>query len=189
MRPSCSSSRVRRACASRRRCRRRLDRGTGVRGGRRRGFTSGARDCAGGRRNIVGQQWLTKRTVQLTVATPSFTTPALVEVMLPTGYAAGPDRRWPVTHYMHGTNGDQTTFRTGGCHTRAMFRQQIAETLPRFASRFAALPPSSRTPRAGFSSSSTSAPLPATSSTPSAVPATAEAAWSVSSAADRTGDD
>lgn len=189
MRPSCSSS-LRRACAALVAV---VAAGVTVAPGTAAATSENLPPAPGtvpvGSATIIGQQWLTKRTVQLTVATPSFTTPALVEVMLPTGYAAGPDRRWPVTHYMHGTNGDQTTFRTGGCHTRAMFRQQIAETLPRFASRFAALPPSSRTPRAGFSSSSTSAPLPATSSTPSAVPATAEAAWSVSSAADRTGDD
>ncbi|MEU1276736.1 alpha/beta hydrolase-fold protein, partial [Streptomyces sp. NPDC005799] len=61
---------------------------------------------------IVGEQWVTERTVSLTVATPSFTTPAKVEVMLPTGYAADPTRRWHVTYFTIGTNGDQTMFRT-----------------------------------------------------------------------------
>ncbi|MFD5160863.1 alpha/beta hydrolase [Streptomyces hawaiiensis] len=61
---------------------------------------------------ITGEQWVTQRTVSLTVATPSFTTPARVEVTLPTGYAADPTRRWPVTYFLVGTNGDQTNFRT-----------------------------------------------------------------------------
>ncbi|MFF4060153.1 alpha/beta hydrolase [Streptomyces sp. NPDC001668] len=61
---------------------------------------------------ITGEQWVTQRTVSLTVATPSFTTPAKVEVTLPTGYAADPTRRWPVTYFLVGTNGDQTMFRT-----------------------------------------------------------------------------
>ncbi len=62
---------------------------------------------------IVGEQWLTRRTLELTVATPSFTAPIKVEVMLPTGYASAPTRRWPVTYYLAGTHHDQTTFRTG----------------------------------------------------------------------------
>ncbi|MEU6229244.1 alpha/beta hydrolase family protein [Streptomyces sp. NPDC047042] len=61
---------------------------------------------------ITGEQWVTQRTVSLTIATPSFTTPAKVEVTLPTGYAAAPTRRWPVTYFLAGTNGDQTMFRT-----------------------------------------------------------------------------
>ena len=60
---------------------------------------------------IVGTQWLTPRTLQLTVATPSFTTAVRVEVMFPAGYEADTDRRWPVTYYTAGTNHDEATFR------------------------------------------------------------------------------
>jgi S-formylglutathione hydrolase FrmB len=61
---------------------------------------------------IVGEQWLTQRTLQLMVATPSFTTPAPVEVTLPTGYSDDSTRRWPTTYYLIGTNGNETMFRT-----------------------------------------------------------------------------
>ena len=62
---------------------------------------------------IIGEQWLTQRTLELTVATPSFTTPVKVEVMLPNAYAATAENQdWPVTYYTHGTNGSQALFRT-----------------------------------------------------------------------------
>ena len=61
---------------------------------------------------IIGEQWLTERTLELTVDSPSFTAPAKVEVMLPTGYAADPTRSWPATYFLNGTNGDSTKFRT-----------------------------------------------------------------------------
>ncbi|MGN6606293.1 MAG: alpha/beta hydrolase [Jatrophihabitans sp.] len=62
--------------------------------------------------SIVGEQWLTARTLHLDVATPSFSTATTpVEVTLPVGYAAQPGRRWPVMYYLAGTNHDETTFR------------------------------------------------------------------------------
>ncbi|MCT9623965.1 hypothetical protein HWD94_02360 [Pseudarthrobacter equi] len=60
---------------------------------------------------IIGQQWLTERTLELTVDSPSFTAPVKVEVILPHGYAEGSTRTWPVTYFLNGTNGDQTKFR------------------------------------------------------------------------------
>lgn len=47
---------------------------------------------------IVAQQWLTPRTLRLTVETPSFRVPQPVEVTFPTGYARSTSRRWPVTY-------------------------------------------------------------------------------------------
>lgn len=61
---------------------------------------------------IVGQRWLTQRTLELTVSTPSFIEPVQVEIVLPTGYSADASRRWPSTYYLNGTNGNQTWFRT-----------------------------------------------------------------------------
>ena len=61
---------------------------------------------------IVGQRWLTERTMELTVSTPSFTAPASVEIVFPNGYFTDPTRRWPTTYHLNGTNGDQTWFRT-----------------------------------------------------------------------------
>src|SRR3954447_16534851 len=48
--------------------------------------------------------------IELTIATPAFSAPAKVQVFLPAGYDAQPDRRWPVTYYTHGAQGDQTRF-------------------------------------------------------------------------------
>ena len=71
---------------------------------------SGTTAVSGAR--IIGQQWLTERTLELTVDSPSFTAPVQVEVMLPHGYAADTSRSWPVTYFLNGTNGDRTKFRT-----------------------------------------------------------------------------
>jgi S-formylglutathione hydrolase FrmB len=60
---------------------------------------------------IVGEEWLTARTLQLTVATAAFVAPVAVEVMFPTDYDTHSKKRWPVTYYTAGTNHDQTTFR------------------------------------------------------------------------------
>jgi len=66
---------------------------------------------AGGAR-IIGEQWLTGRTLQLTVATDNFTAPAPVEVVFPVGYNSDTTKTWPVTYYTAGTNHDEMTFRT-----------------------------------------------------------------------------
>ncbi|MFB7718897.1 alpha/beta hydrolase [Nocardia sp. NPDC056100] len=61
---------------------------------------------------IIDQQWLTPRTLRLTVATDAFAAPVPVEVTLPLDYAAESARRWPVTYYLGGTAHDETTFRS-----------------------------------------------------------------------------
>ena len=48
--------------------------------------------------------------IELTISTPAFTAPTKVQVFLPAGYDAQPGRRWPVTYYVHGAQGDQTRF-------------------------------------------------------------------------------
>jgi len=58
---------------------------------------------------IIGEQWLTSRTLQLTVATEAFTAPVPVEVTFPSNY--GSAGNWPVTYYTAGTNHDETAFR------------------------------------------------------------------------------
>ncbi|MFI5623329.1 alpha/beta hydrolase [Nocardioides sp. NPDC051685] len=60
---------------------------------------------------IVGERWLTQRTLELTVDTPSFLVPAKVEVTFPVGYDSQPTRDWPVSYFLVGTNMDQTGFR------------------------------------------------------------------------------
>jgi len=62
--------------------------------------------------SILDRQQISERTIQLTINSPSFTTPVKVEVILPVGYNLDLSRRWPVTYYVAGTNSNQTTFRT-----------------------------------------------------------------------------
>ncbi|MCT9623969.1 prolyl oligopeptidase family serine peptidase [Pseudarthrobacter equi] len=61
---------------------------------------------------IIGEQWLSDRTLQLTVATDAFSEPAPVEVVFPVGYDPAGTQNWPVTYHTHGTNGNETWFRT-----------------------------------------------------------------------------
>src|SRR3954469_19805447 len=59
---------------------------------------------------ITGERALEDRGVELTIATPAFAAPAKVQVFLPAGYDADAKRRWPVTYYLHGAQGDETRF-------------------------------------------------------------------------------
>jgi S-formylglutathione hydrolase FrmB len=60
---------------------------------------------------IVGEQPVDDgHGIELTISTPAFSAPAKVQVFLPAGYDAQPHRRWPVTYYLHGAQGDQTRF-------------------------------------------------------------------------------
>jgi S-formylglutathione hydrolase FrmB len=65
---------------------------------------------AGGAR-IVGERPLAGNGIELTIATPAFSSgQSKVQVFLPAGYHSQPDRSWPVTYYLHGAAGDQTRF-------------------------------------------------------------------------------
>jgi S-formylglutathione hydrolase FrmB len=59
---------------------------------------------------VVASWSLPDRGVDLTIATTAFAAPTHVQVYLPAGYDADPKRRWPVTYYLHGANGDDTRF-------------------------------------------------------------------------------
>jgi S-formylglutathione hydrolase FrmB len=59
---------------------------------------------------IVAERPLDGNGVELTIATPAFSAPTRVQVFLPAGYHSDPNRRWPVTYYLHGAQGDQTRF-------------------------------------------------------------------------------
>jgi S-formylglutathione hydrolase FrmB len=56
---------------------------------------------------IVAERALPDNGVELTIDTPAFAAPTRVEVYLPADYNADPQRRWPVTYYLHGAQGDQ----------------------------------------------------------------------------------
>src|SRR5439155_345015 len=59
---------------------------------------------------VVAEQPIGDRGVDLTIATTAFAAPTHVQVFLPAGYAADPARRWPVTYYLHGAQGDEKRF-------------------------------------------------------------------------------
>ena len=59
---------------------------------------------------IVAEKPLDGGGVELTIETSAFAAPTRVEVFLPDGYDADPKRRWPVTYYLHGAQGDQARF-------------------------------------------------------------------------------
>ncbi|MGP4045814.1 alpha/beta hydrolase [Streptomyces sp. 2A115] len=59
---------------------------------------------------IVGEKWLDARTVDLTVDSPAVGASLPVRVVLPTGYAAQPNRTWPVLYLLQGAHDDYTSW-------------------------------------------------------------------------------
>ena len=59
---------------------------------------------------IVSEQRLESGAVELTIQTPALAAPTRVQVFLPAGYDDHPRRRWPVTYYLHGAQGDEQRF-------------------------------------------------------------------------------
>ena len=60
---------------------------------------------------IVSEQPIPGNGFELTIATPAFASgQTKVRVFLPAGYDPQRGRRWPVTYYVHGAQGDQTRF-------------------------------------------------------------------------------
>jgi S-formylglutathione hydrolase FrmB len=63
-----------------------------------------------GEARIIEQQSLGPRVLELTISTPAFAAPTHVDVDLPTSYASEPDRRWPVTYFLAGTQNTYKSF-------------------------------------------------------------------------------
>ena len=59
---------------------------------------------------IVSEHPIANHGFALTISTPAFAKPTYVQVFLPAGYDSQPRRRWPVTYYLHGAQGDNTRF-------------------------------------------------------------------------------
>jgi S-formylglutathione hydrolase FrmB len=59
---------------------------------------------------VVAEQRLGANRVELTIQTPAFAAPTRVQVVFPAGYDAQSARRWPVTYYLHGAQGDEKRF-------------------------------------------------------------------------------
>jgi S-formylglutathione hydrolase FrmB len=70
--------------------------------------------CAGApaahAQRIAGERALENGGIELTIATPALTAPTRVQVFLPAGYGKRPKRRWPVTYYLHGAQGNEARF-------------------------------------------------------------------------------
>ena len=67
------------------------------------GLAASATASAAGDAQLVDEQQVADRVVELTIETPAFAAPTKVHVILPTGYDAEPTRRWPVTYFTAGT--------------------------------------------------------------------------------------
>jgi len=59
---------------------------------------------------VVSETWLDDRTVDLRVDSPAVGQVVPVRILLPAGWAARPDRRWPVLHLLHGAHDDYTSW-------------------------------------------------------------------------------
>jgi len=59
---------------------------------------------------IVGQTWLDARTVDVSVKSPAIAATLPVRLVLPTAYAAHPDRTWPVLYLLQGAHDDYTSW-------------------------------------------------------------------------------
>ena len=73
-------------------------------------FACPAHAAAADEARIVAQRSIGPNTVELTIETPAFSAPTRVQIFLPAGYAAKPKRRWPVTYYVHGAQGNEARF-------------------------------------------------------------------------------
>ncbi len=55
--------------------------------------------------HVASQQQLDSRLIGVTVTTPALATPAYIQILLPSGYAQHPHKRYPVLYLLHGTSG------------------------------------------------------------------------------------
>lgn len=60
--------------------------------------------------SITSAVQIAPRVVELTIDTPAFTAPTKVQVDLPTGYDSDPDRRWPTSYFLAGTQNNYKSF-------------------------------------------------------------------------------
>lgn len=66
--------------------------------------------AAANQAEVIDEQQLSARILELTVNTPAFAAPTKLHVNLPSGYHAEPNRRWPVTYFTAGTMNRYSAF-------------------------------------------------------------------------------
>ncbi|HVW81142.1 MAG TPA: alpha/beta hydrolase family protein [Mycobacteriales bacterium] len=59
---------------------------------------------------VIAEKRLGPRVIELTITTPAFNTPTHVDVDLPVGYRAHPDKRWPVAYFLAGILNNYASF-------------------------------------------------------------------------------
>ena len=79
---------------------------------------------------IVSEQRIDARLRELTVAAPALGTRTKVRVLLPDGYRAGDDRRYPVLYLLHGAGGDETDWTDDGAAARATAGKPLIVVMP-----------------------------------------------------------
>jgi S-formylglutathione hydrolase FrmB len=72
---------------------------------------SGAAAASGAdQAQVIEEQQVAPRVVELTIGTSAFAAPTKVQVILPTGYDTEPTRQWPVTYFTAGTSNRYNSF-------------------------------------------------------------------------------
>jgi S-formylglutathione hydrolase FrmB len=82
---------------------------------------------------VLSVKRLDARLVALTVSTKALPGPANIRVLLPTGYAKHPHRRYPVLYLLHGTSGGAADWTTMGGAERTTAGRQLIVVMPDIA--------------------------------------------------------
>ena len=87
-------------------------------------------DAAPADANIVSEQRLDTRLRELTIAAPALAGETKVRVLLPDGYRADDNRRYPVLYLLHGAGGDETDWTDDGAAARATAGKPVIVVMP-----------------------------------------------------------
>jgi S-formylglutathione hydrolase FrmB len=83
--------------------------------------------------HVVSERQLDARLLALTVSTPALNGTANVRILLPDGYAAHPQRRYPVLYLLHGTSGGAADWTTMGDAEKTTAGRQLIVVMPDIA--------------------------------------------------------
>ena len=83
--------------------------------------------------HVVKSQALDSRLFAVTVTTPALNGPVNVRILLPTGYARHPRRRYPVLYLLHGTSGGAADWTTLGGAEQATAGRRLIVVMPDIA--------------------------------------------------------
>jgi len=89
------------------------------------------RDAAG--LHVVSQTQLDSRLIALSVTTPALSTPANIRILLPSGYATHPHKRYPVLYLLHGTSGGASDWTKMGSAEQTTAGRPLIVVMPDIA--------------------------------------------------------